>query len=110
MITDYLRMNDSTTSVTSLAMVTLPTAQTVRHTLHRYVLVARQRHVADPAAEVLDMPEPVLCRSVLGAEDQFIAGGTTRDVHLAGKVSTTEELTIAVVIQQVLQHLSTLGT
>ena len=92
-------MNNFPTGVTTLAMVTLPAAQTVRHPLHWYVLVASQWHVADPAAEVLHVPEPVLGGSVLHREDQLVAGGAPRNVHLGGKVSATEQLAVAVVVQ-----------
>ena len=97
-------MNNSPTSVTSLAMVTLPAAQTVRHPLHRYVLVASQGHVADPAAEVLHVPEPVLGRGELHGEDKLVTGGAPGDVHLESKVAAAVQLAVTVVIEKVLKQ------
>ena len=72
--TTDLGVDEPVTGVTRLAVVTLPAAQAVRHALHGDVLdhhhhhhhhhlngdvlEPRQRRVAHPAAEVLEVPEP----------------------------------------------------
>ena len=56
----YLGVDDCVAGETSFAVLGLPTLETVRHPLHSDVLVASQGEVTDPAAEVLEMPEPVL--------------------------------------------------
>ena len=58
-------MDNPVTRVTRLPVVTLPAAQAVWHPLHRNVLVSGKRSVAHPAAEVLQMPEPLLRRREL---------------------------------------------
>ena len=53
-------MYDRVTGETGLAMLSLPALETVRHPLNTYVLMTSQGEVTDPAAEVLQVPEPVL--------------------------------------------------
>ena len=97
-------MDDPVTSVTRLAVVTLPAAQAVRHPLHRNVLVTRQRSVAHPAAEVLQVPEPLLRRRELHREDELVTGGAPGDVHLESKVAAAVQLAVTVVIEKVLKQ------
>ena len=59
-----LGMDEAVTCLTSLAKVTLPTVQTMRHPLNWDVFMSSQGLVTDPAAEMLDMPVSVLCSSV----------------------------------------------
>ena len=89
-------------------MVDLPARQAVRLALHRNILLTSQGGVTQPAAEVLYVPEAVLCTSVLCRKYQLITGRTARDFHQLGIVSATVQLALAVVVQQVLQHLPTL--
>ena len=63
-------------------------------TLDRDVLVARQGQVTHPAAEVLHVPESPLGRRVLRGEDELVTGLAPRDVHLAGEVSTTVQMSL----------------
>ena len=68
----YLGVYDTVTGETGLPMLSLPALQTVRHSLHPYVLMASQGQVTDPAAEVLQVPEPVLGGGELGREDKLV--------------------------------------
>ena len=52
----HLRVYDPLAGCAGLAVVQLPAGEAVRHPLHRDVLVASQRQVAHPAAEVLHVP------------------------------------------------------
>ena len=97
-------MDDPVTRVTRLPVVTLPAAQAVRHPLHRNVLVAGQRSVAHPAAEVLQVPEPLLRRRELHREDELVTRGAPGDVHLEGEVTAAVELVVTVVIEKVLKQ------
>ena len=97
-------MDDPVTRVTRLAVVTLPAAQAVRHPLDRNVLVARQGSVAHPAAEVLQVPEPLLRRRELHREDELVTGGAPGDVHLVSKVAAAVKLAVTVVIEKILKQ------
>jgi len=101
-------MYDVAAGGAGLAMVGLPALETVRDSLHRDVLVAGQGQVTRPAAEVLQMPEPVLGRCVLLGEDELVTSFTPGDVHLIGEVSTTVKMLLGVVVEEVLQHLPAL--
>ena len=90
----HLRVYDPLAGCAGLAVVQLPAGEAVRHSLHWYVLVASQRQVAHPAAEVLHVPESPLGRRVLRGEDELVTGLAPRDVHLGGEVSSTEEVTL----------------
>ena len=89
-------------------MVHLPARQAVRLALHWNILLTSQGGVTQPAAEVLDVPEAVLCTCVLGRKYQLITCRTAWDFHQLGVVSATVQLALAVIVQQVLQHLPTL--
>ena len=60
-----LRMNECPARLTCFPMMILPTLETMRHVFHGDILVTCQGEITDPAAEVLHMPEPVLCCGVL---------------------------------------------
>jgi len=92
----------------NLAMVHLPARQAVRLALHRDILLTSQGGVTQPAAEVLDVPEAVLCSCVLCRKYQLITRRTARDFHQLGIVSATVQLSFVVVVEQVLQHLPTM--
>ena len=75
----------------------------------RNILLTSQGSVTDPAAELAHVPEPALCLGVFLGKDKLITRGAPGDVHQLCKVPATVQLAIAVVVQQVLQHLPALG-
>ena len=101
-------MYDEVAGETSLAVLSLPTLETVRHPLHPDVLVASQGQVTDPAAEMLHMPEPLLGLGELRREDELVAGRAPRDLHLGREVPAAVELALAVVVEEILQQFSAL--
>ena len=104
----YLGVDDLVAGETGFAVLRLPTLETVRHPLHPNILMASQREVTDPAAEVLEMPEPVLGRGELRREDELVTGRTPGDLHLGRKVSAAVEMSLTVIVEQILQDLPAL--
>ena len=104
-----LGINILSTGRADLAMVHLPAPQAVRLTLYWDILLTCQGGVTQPAAEMFDVPECVLCTCVLCREYQLITGSTPWDLHQLGIVPPTVQLALVVVVQQVLQHLPTTG-
>ena len=76
------------------AVPVLPALEAVRDPLHRDVLVPGQGEVTHPAAEVLQVPEPVLGCRVLRGEDELVTGLAPGDLHLAGEVSPTVQMSL----------------
>jgi hypothetical protein len=91
-------------------MLLLPALQTVRHAIHWNILVTCQGFVTSPAAEMLDMPEPVLCPRIFIRKYQLITSSTAGNVHEAGKVPGKEELPITEEIKKIFQHFTTFNT
>ena len=82
----HLRVYDPLAGCAGLAVVQLPAGEAVRHPLHRDVLVARQRQVAHPAAEVLHVP-------VSRTYPLIISSHTIYNLHLSSAaVNSTEKM------------------
>ena len=69
-----------------------------------------QWYVTGPAAEMFDMPEPVLCPRVFLGKYQLITSSTPGNVHEAGEVSGAKELAITEKVKKIFKHFSTFNT
>ena len=96
----------STQNISShLSILGLVAHEAMRLRVDGDVLVPSQRPVALVAAEVLDVPRPVLGARVLGGEDELVAGVAAGDAGLVGVVARAVHAAVLVVVQQVHQHL-----
>ena len=95
----------STQNISShLSILGLVAHEAMRLRVDGDVLVPSQRPVALVAAEVLDVPGPVLGARVLGGEDELVAGVAAGDAGLLGVAAGAEHTPVLVVVQKVNQY------